>query len=118
MILSLCGQHKLTQDQIDAGLVEYSQIEELKKLLNFKTLPTKDEIAERARKIVAIAVAEGCDTAMIGGAPYLMGALESRLKNAGIKPVYAFSERVTVEKEVDGKIVKTSNFKHLGFVEV
>ena len=118
MILSLCGQHKPTTDQVDAGVVECKKNEELKKLLNFKSLPTKDEIAERARKITAIAVAEGCDTAMIGGAPYLMGALEARLKNAGIKPVYAFSERVTVEKEIDGKTVKTSIFKHLGFVKV
>jgi hypothetical protein len=36
----------------------------------------------------------------------------------GIKPLYSFSQRVSVEKEIDGKIVKTAEFKHMGFVEV
>ena len=49
---------------------------------------------------------------MIGGAPYLMAELEMALGWVGIIPLYAFSVRVSSEK--DG--VKTSVFRHLGFV--
>ena len=48
-----------------------------------------------------------------------MGALEAVLKAAGYKPVYAFSERVSVDvTQPDGSVVKTSKFAHKGFVEV
>jgi len=47
-----------------------------------------------------------------------MGALERALQKRGIKPLYAFSERVSVEKVIDCVVVKTNEFKHMGFVEV
>jgi len=31
--------------------------------------------------------------------------------------MYAFSERVSVDKVVDGKLIKVSEFKHKGFVK-
>lgn len=46
-----------------------------------------------------------------------MGALERALINEGIKPLYAFSLRESVERVVDGKTVKTTVFHHLGFVK-
>ena len=56
---------------------------------------------------------------MIGGAPFLMGALESELKNRGIQPMYAFSVRDSVEKQnPDGSVTKQNVFKHAGFIEV
>ena len=56
---------------------------------------------------------------MIGGAPYLMGALEVALKKVGIQPVYSFSERVSKEVVLeDGTTQKTSVFCHKGFIEV
>ena len=57
--------------------------------------------------------------AMIGGAPYLMSALEKCLIEMGAKPVYAYSERVSVETTAaDGSVVKENVFRHLGFVTV
>lgn len=53
---------------------------------------------------------------MIGGAPYLMILLHDALVGRDIQPLYAFSERVSVEKEEGGKIIKISVFKHVGFV--
>ena len=56
--------------------------------------------------------------AMIGGAPYLMGPLESALKAEGIIPMYAYSERVGEEfSKPDGSVEKRFVFKHLGFYE-
>ena len=45
-----------------------------------------------------------------------MYALHTNLVREGFDVVYAFSERVSVEKEVNGEVVKTSVFRHVGFV--
>ena len=55
--------------------------------------------------------------AMVGGAPYLTDRLVRRLKELGVEPVYALSERVS--KEVagpDGTVTKVQVFEHLGFI--
>jgi len=55
---------------------------------------------------------------MIGGAPYLMGPLESALKAYNFIPMYAYSERVGVEvNNADGTVSKKFEFRHLGFYE-
>ncbi|MHB0929605.1 MAG: hypothetical protein ACYC3W_12015, partial [Candidatus Nanopelagicales bacterium] len=55
--------------------------------------------------------------AMIGGAPFLMAPLEKALLSIGINPVFAFSERKSVEAHgADGTVTKTQVFKHVGFV--
>jgi hypothetical protein len=45
-----------------------------------------------------------------------MGPLEAALKAKGVNPLYAFSVRESIETTVDGKVVKSSMFKHAGFV--
>lgn len=55
--------------------------------------------------------------AMIGGATYLMEALAKALRDCGIRPLYAFSTRVSVEQAMpDGSVRKVNEFRHLGFV--
>lgn len=56
--------------------------------------------------------------AMIGGAPYMMALLEQALWARGIVPLYAYSERRSVEKTdpITGEVTKTAVFVHLGFV--
>lgn len=54
---------------------------------------------------------------MIGGAPYLMGPLAEALKEHGLEPVFAFTERVSVdEPQADGSIRKVAVFRHSGWV--
>jgi len=111
-------QHKATPDQIKAGVVEPSDKGAVQDLLTFKELPTAGEIREKAEKISKIAEGQ-CPSGkvMIGGAPYLMGPLEKALKDKGLVPLYAFSERESVEVALpDGSVKKTFVFKHLGFV--
>ena len=56
--------------------------------------------------------------AMIGGAPYLMERLAKRLREFEITPLYALTERVSVEETLpDGSVRKTAVFEHLGFEE-
>ena len=109
-------QHKASAEQVKDGVVDLEDSEILKDFLTFRTKPSSEGIKYRAKAIAMFAV--GSKKAMIGGAPYLMAPLEKALQRQGITPVYAFSQRVSEEKEIDGKIIKTQVFKHLGFVEV
>lgn len=114
--------HEATVDQVEAGVVEPSQKSDIKSLLVFIEIPVKDQVRLKALRLAEIAKAEimakGCaKKAMIGGAPYLMSHLEQELKAKGIQPFYAFSQRVSEEREVNGKVTKVNVFKHLGFYE-
>lgn len=118
-------QHALTPEQ-DQWVAEncYALVEDeqVKTLLNFSELPTKEELERRADYIVSQLGDNNPDfykMALIGGAPFFMSVLERKLKEAGIQPVYAFSKRVSVEGVNEhGEVVKTSVFKHEGWIEV
>ncbi len=121
-------QHTATPAQVEAGVVDLpvatttdfgvvSPRARLAALLTFDSLPSGDEIFSRATEIACLAAPLEGETAMIGGAPYLMPELARQLDELGIRPVYAFSRRVSVEKTLpDGKVVKTNEFVHEGFV--
>ena len=48
-----------------------------------------------------------------------MGPLCAALKAVGVQPVFSFTERKSVEKQMaDGSVVKTSIFAHVGWVAV
>lgn len=113
-------QHFATADQIDAGIVDLPEHERafLVNLLTFESLSetSADRMMQRADAIAAIAHSLGAKGVMIGGAPFFMSALEDSLKNAGIPAYYAFTQRASVDKVVDGETVKTSVFKHVGLI--
>jgi len=113
-------QHTAVSDQLAAGVVELNADLRLvvSGLLTFDSLPTKAEILERAEKLAQLVESEGFTTAMIGGAPWFMAELERQLAKVGVKAVYAFSQRVSVEDIVDGTVIKRAIFKHVGFVGV
>ena len=93
---------------------------EIQNQLTFDTIPDRGAIEEAAKSIALLAVVLdiGAETAMIGGAPYLMSALESALKDVGIKAIYAFSKRESTEvDDGDGGVRKVAVFRHMGFVE-
>jgi hypothetical protein len=109
-------QHAESAEQKLAGVVStVSGHRKLVEYLTFTSLPEMVEINKRCAGLVRIATMMSAEAAMIGGAPYLMAPLTAALKEAGIKPLFAFSERVSQEDPDTG--VKTSVFKHLGFVE-
>ena len=113
-------QHAATAEQLEAGVIDLMQhdLASLKALLNFVGLPTRDDVYNRAYEIAKLADNLMAETVMVGGAPFLMPVLQKALQMRGITVLYAFSERVSVEKLVDGVVVKTNEFKHVGFVEV
>jgi len=114
-------QHAATAEQLAAGVFDVPNEgarRELLMQLTFGDLPEDGEIVERAAAVASIAMAFGARAAMIGGAPYLMSALERELREGGITPLYAFSRRESVEEKLpDGSVRKVAVFRHLGFVE-
>ena len=108
-------QHPSTPEQ-GADDLQGETLAQLKSLLTFDTPPYAFEIKERAEAIAAL-VGPECTHAMIGGDPYLMAWLEAALREVGVQPLYSFSERVSVETtSPSGEVVKTSVFKHTGWV--
>lgn len=120
MILNLT-QHVATPEQIAQGVVEPANKKEVRELLTFVGIPTQNQMLKNARELVDIALKEGADAVMIGGAPYFMPYLEYEFLFAnehGIKTLYAFSERMSVDEiQPDGSVIKRTVFKHTGFVE-
>ena len=110
-------QHEATQEQLQDGVVEPSNKEMIKKLLTFEELPTSGILKTRAETIAMYAASTGHKSAMIGGAPYFMSYLEQALFAAGVRPLYAFSVRESVEiNQTDGSMKKSVVFRHVGFV--
>lgn len=108
-------QHASTPEQ---GVTEPENKEGVRALLTFEGLPSKEEVSARAEALAEIAEAEFASAAMIGGAPYLMALLETALRARGIAPLYAFSERRSVETTLpSGEVEKRSVFCHLGFYD-
>lgn len=112
-------QHQASAEQMAAGVVEPADKQIVSKLLTFDTAPDGAELRRRAEALAAVAVDAGAVGAMVGGAPYLMSALERALKKVGVRPLYAFSERVSLEEtQLDGSTKKSTVFRHAGWVEV
>ena len=104
-------QHPSSKEQIEQGVVEPKSKKEVSELL---TIFWGDDLEAKAAKLAMIAKSYG--KAMIGGAPYLMPVLEKHLKNHGVEPVYAFSDRISEEFTNDEEEVeKKMTFKHKGF---
>lgn len=110
-------QHKATQEQISAGVIEPAEKQRIQELLTFNSIPTKQDMIDRASTIALIALKEGALKVMIGGAPFFMSTLENELNRFGIRPFYAFSVRESKEVTKEGKTEKISVFVHKGFVE-
>ena len=120
-------QHNATDDQINAGIndlpVDFQTT--LKGLLAFPTQYTRADLEYRALQIHEL-IRDMCgehfgappkhalDGVMIGGMPSFMPVLEATLVSKGIRVGYACTERQSIDKEIDGKVVKTAIFVHAG----
>jgi hypothetical protein len=109
-------QHNATPEQVAEGVVNPSAGLQVA-LLTFEGLPSAAEVQARAEALAEVASAEGATSAMIGGAPYLMGPLVAALKAKGISPYFAFSNRISEEVlQPDGTVRKVQIFRHAGWV--
>lgn len=123
-------QHDALASQVEAGVFEpHDELKNrVRELITFNSIDETEpvELRERAQEIAGLllelneqltsAGLEPIERALIGGAPYFMPYLAVALYDADIMPYYAFTERKSTEKVVDGKTIKTSSFEHAGFV--
>lgn len=122
-------QHKATEDQIRAGVFDLpdDQHAKVRDLLTFH--PTVDEDGVKhppaCEQIgdAAVALARLAETAhpngdvMIGCAPWLLIELADELLACGLRVLFAFSERESVEQvQADFSVRKVQVFRHLGFI--
>ena len=112
-------QHDATPDQIAAGVVEPADKAEIRKVITFDDLPSREHLLATADLLAGLAERMEMSAAMIGGAPFFMGPLERALRARGIVPLYAFSKREAsiYTHRPDGSVGKTQVFRHVGFVE-
>jgi hypothetical protein len=112
-------QHPASAEQVEMGVQDLPGDVRavLQKTLTFDEIPNSSEILERVDVIVGLVEKVGADAAMIGGALWLVGPLADRLSQKGIKPMFAFSKRASVQETLpDGSVRKVAVFKHVGFV--
>ena len=114
-------QHLGTEDQYKDGMIELSKEAkaELIPLLNFEEIPTKEEMLYRAYTLISKAIINQPDNDgfVIGGAGYFMPYLISWANKFNRKCYFSFTKRMSEEKVINGSVVKTQVFKHLGWVE-
>lgn len=110
-----CTNHIATKEQLELGVVEPYEKEEIQKLLTFDSLDSVFSANERAKEIVEIIKRSGYNHALIGGIPFFMSILENEFYRNGIIPVYAFSKRISIEKmDESGLVLKKSIFVNEG----
>ena len=117
-------QHAATPDQVAAGVLDLQgdNLQRLKALLTFDSMPSHDDMVGRADKIALLAIGAGgatryASSVMIGGAPFFMPILQKALQDARYNVVYAFTKRVSKDvAQPDGTTTKTSVFQHAGFI--
>lgn len=118
-------QHPSSAEQAAEGVYDLDPQEkqELSRLLTFNAIPTPMEMDERAMLVWNAAIAalnrRNCRAVMLGGAPFFMSSLERQFQEHGVKCLYAFSVRESVEEKLpDGGVKKVAVFRHKGFVRV
>jgi len=123
-------QHQATADQIAQGVIDLSPEGRsfISEWLTFVSVPNSNDLRRMAELLTNVAAGDSMAVpestepyqyAMIGGAPYLMSALENALIERGITPMYAFSVRESAEVTLpDGTVRKTNVFKHAGWVQI
>lgn len=111
-------QHEATQTQLDLGVFEPENKQQVRNLLTFEEPPNHKDMVRRAKELAEICRKHGASRAMIGGAGYFMGTLEYVLREEGVIGMHSFTKRVVYETDNgDGTTTKQSEFVHTGWVK-
>ena len=120
-------KNNATYEQIQDGCSEVSDkqfVDELHKLLSFDdiALPTKQEMVERAKRLVNLAMQHNVKCVMLDNSipSFLISILENELKQNRIKPLHSFMKHVATEKTIrNGSVISQKIIiKHSAWIEV
>ena len=119
--LWLMPQHTPAPEQGDFVRLTNEETARLRALMEFTELPSAHHEVRAAAEAVAEAVdhhrSSACRRVVIGGAPFLMCALQTALTERGWEVAYAFSVRESVDvPQTDGSVRKVAVFRHKGWV--
>ena len=122
MTMFLLFSHKLTDEQIkdakeNLGVSEFVYLpKDLQK--KFSNVPPElEDIKEYSKIFIGFLKnsAKSEDYVLIQGDFGVVFNVVEFCKESNLKAVYSTTKRVSKEKEIDGKIVKISEFKHIRF---
>ncbi len=122
MRMFLFFSHKLTSEQIEDAKknLKVERFIYLPKDLQqlFSNVPAENECLEEFKKPFEEYLSKNSqkgDYVLLQGDFGLIYLLIDFSKRVGLVPVYATTKRVVIEKRVDNKTVKISQFKHIRF---
>jgi hypothetical protein len=121
MNMFLFFSHKLTPEQIEdakkLGVDEFIELPKYLQELWSNVPPELEKLDEYIKPFYEFLEknAKKSDLALIQGDFGLSCKLASFCKEKGFIPVYSTTQRKAVEIKKDGKIIKTSEFKHIKF---
>jgi|AAUQ01.1.fsa_nt_gi hypothetical protein len=122
--MALVFSHKLTLEQIEdakesLGVEEFIKLPKDLQLL-WSNIPPElenlDRELEPIKEFLKDNIKNG-DFALVQGDFGATCKIVSFVKSIGATPIYATTKREVKEKEINGKVVKTSLFKHIRFRE-
>jgi len=80
-------------------LTSWKEFQEIRSLLFFPVLPTKESVAKRVERLAEIALAEakksGATTVLVSCPPWMMHSLCAELVYHGLTPVVSFTKKTS-----------------------
>ena len=118
-------KNNATFEQIQDGCFEVADkkfVDEIHKLLSFYDLPNKQEMNERAKRLVNLAIEHDAKCVMLDNSipSFFISILENELKQNGIKPLHSFMKHVSTERTIkNGSVISQKIIvKHSAWIAV
>ena len=111
------GSEQVSQAKLDFGITEFVSLPADLQQLWSNVPPELPNLADYLKPFEDFLQAEAkpCDYCLIQGDFGATYAIVNFAKSLQLKPIYATTKRVVKEQIIDGKTMKTSEFKHVLF---
>ena len=108
-----CTNHNATDKQLRMGVIEPDEQDKraIQQSITFELPVSMADIRRACDMVTEYTEKYGCAAALIGGAPFLQGYLESSLFAKSLCAAFAFTRRISAERKMpDGSVEKVSVF--------
>ncbi len=123
MKMFLFFSHRLTQEQMEEakgyGVEEFVTLPSDLQYRFSNVPPDLENLDDYVRPFLLFLFEKSArgDFVLVQGDFGLVHKIVCFSRSVGLVPLYATTERIAVEKEIEGKFVKVSQFKHVRFRE-